>query len=108
MEPVARMSAAKSGNCLTTCIDCPGWRKAPSGLRAHRFEPLDRGGQPLVAGPIPPILGENLDLLDAAEASGLDHAANGAKIDHAVAHHAAVGEEVLGRHQPVADVVGDD
>ena len=29
------------------------------------------------------------------------------QLDDAVAHHAAVVEDVLGRHQPVADVIGE-
>ena len=31
-----------------------------------------------------------------------------AQVDHAIAHHAAVEQQIRGRHQPVADVVGED
>ena len=34
----------------------------------------------------------------------LDRAADRFDVDHAIAHHAAIVEDVLGRHQPVADV----
>ncbi len=30
------------------------------------------------------------------------------QVDDAVAHHAAVEQHVAGRHQPVADVMGED
>src|SRR5690606_9689404 len=70
---------------------------------------LDDSAQRLVAGPLPPVVPrENLDLLRAVIAGGLDHGANGFEVDDAVAHHAAVEEEVGGGHQPVADVVGED
>src|SRR5712671_8086839 len=74
----------------------------------HGPETLHRDREHLVAGAAPPALGKNLDLLDAAIAGSLDHAADGGKIDDAVAHHAAVVEHVTGRHQPVADMVADD
>jgi len=54
------------------------------------------------------VVGENLDLLDAVVTRRLDHPSDRPEIYHAVAHHAAVGQHMLGRHQPVADVVGDD
>ena len=41
-------------------------------------------------------------------AGGLDHGADRAQVDDAVAHHAAVEQQVGGRHQPVADVVGEN
>ena len=44
----------------------------------------------------------------AAIAGRLHHRADGAQIDHAVAHHAAVEQEIGGRNQPVVDVVGED
>ncbi len=52
--------------------------------------------------------GEDFDLLRPVEAGLLDHAANAAQVDDAVAHHAAVEQQSRGRHQPVADVVRED
>ena len=42
--------------------------------------------------------------MEAAIARGLHPAANAPDVDHAVAHHAAIVEEIGGRREPVADV----
>ncbi len=60
------------------------------------------------AGPLPPVLArEDLDLAVAGEARRLHPGADARDLDHAVAHHAAVVEQVARRHQPVADVEGE-
>src|SRR5262245_39593522 len=83
--------------------------RAPSAWSAHGLEALDACPQHLVAGTRPPVGGgKDLDLLRTAIAGRFDPAADARKIDDAVSHHAAVEEEVAGRHQPVADVVGQD
>src|ERR1700751_1756479 len=64
--------------------------------------PLDAGAQDLIHRPIPPVVGEYLDLGIAGIALRLYCGADRAGVDDAVAHHAAVVENVLGRHQPVA------
>src|ERR1700738_875652 len=70
----------------------------------HRPMPRDAGLQDLVDRLLPPIVGKNLDLGIAAKTLRLDRPAQSLDVDHAIAHHAAVVENVLGRHQPVADV----
>src|SRR5262245_7712723 len=78
-------------------------------VSAHRVEAFDAGGEHVVARARPPVGGgEDLDLLGAAIAGRLDPATDAAEIDDAVAHHAAVEQEVACRHQPVADVIGED
>src|SRR4051794_40992176 len=72
----------------------------------HRLVPLDADLQHLIYRSAPPLAGKNFDLRIAGKALRFDRAAQGADIDHAVAHHAAVVEDVLCRHQPVADVEG--
>src|SRR4051794_19038864 len=73
------------------------------------METFDAGGKNLIARLFPPIFGgEDLDLLRPPVARGLDGGANPRQIDDAVAHHAAVEEEVAGRHEPIADVMGED
>src|SRR5580704_19138555 len=70
---------------------------------------LDAGGEDLLGRALPPSLGrEDLDLAEAGIAGGLDPAAQAAQIDDAVAHHAAVVEQVARRHQPVADMEGEN
>src|SRR6266849_11004857 len=70
---------------------------------------LDAGGEHFLGRAPPPILGrEDLDLAESVIAGGLDPAADAAQIDDAVAHHAAIVEQVAGRHQPVADMEGEE
>ena len=57
----------------------------------------------------PPVeLGEDLHLVKPGVAGAFDPRADARQVDHAIAHHAAVVEEIACRHQPVADVVGQD
>src|ERR1700733_3145619 len=70
----------------------------------HRPMPPDAGLQHLVHRLLPPGIGENLDLGIAGKPLRLDRRSYRFDIDHAVAHHAAVVENVPGRHQPIADV----
>src|SRR6201994_4506060 len=65
---------------------------------------FDTGVQHLVDRLRPPVVRENLDLGIAAKALRLDGRTDRPDVDPAVAHHAAVVEDVPGRHQPVADV----
>src|SRR4051794_11779139 len=69
--------------------------------------PRDASLDDFVHRPRPPVVGENLDLDEAGKSQRFDLAADAPEIDDAVAHHAAVEEEVAGRHEPVADVVGE-
>src|SRR6267378_1203404 len=65
--------------------------------------------QDLVWVALPPVeLGEDLDLVKARVARAFDPGADARQVDHAVPHHAAVVEQIARRHQPVADVVGED
>ena len=82
---------------------------AEAGELHHRLMPLDADAQHLVGIALPPILGgEDLHLAMAAIAGRLHHRADGAQVDDAVAHHAAVEQQIGGRHQPVVDVIGED
>src|SRR5688572_11932520 len=60
----------------------------------------------LVAGPA--LAGEDLDLVPAGEARGLDQAADAAQVDAALAHQAAVVEQVAGLDPPVAEVEAEE
>src|SRR5690606_23149343 len=53
----------------------------------------------------PIVLRKDLDFLRPEKARVLDHLPNGGQIDNPIAHHAAIKQHVLGRHQPVADVM---
>ena len=55
----------------------------------------------------PTSVGEDLDLGAACVAGGLHETSHLLQLDDAVAHHAAVVEQVARRHQPVADVIGE-
>jgi hypothetical protein len=66
--------------------------------------PIDAGPQDLIDRFAPPVLGKNLDLAVTLKPFRLHRTAHRSDVDHAVAHHAAVVENVLGRHQPVADM----
>jgi hypothetical protein len=70
----------------------------------HRPMPLDAGAQDLIHRTVPPRVGKDLDLGIAGKALRLDGTAQGLDIDDAVTHHAAIVEDVPGRHQPVADM----
>src|SRR5215510_3189019 len=81
-------------------------RSSSAKASAHAIVALDAGRQHLVARPRPPVGGgKDLDLLRPAIARRLDPAADAAEIDDAVAHHAAIEQEIARRHQPVADVM---
>src|SRR5262245_20352860 len=83
--------------------------RAPSAGSAHGLEALDAGLEHLVAGTCPPVGGgKDLHLLWTAVAGRLDPAADPREIDDAVTHHAAIEQEVARRHQPVADMMGQD
>src|SRR5262245_21289710 len=69
----------------------------------HRAMPLDTNLQKLVHGPCPPVIREDFDLGIAGKALRLDRRSHRCDVDDAIAHHAVVVENVLGRHQPVAD-----
>src|SRR5258708_6969330 len=63
----------------------------------------------LVGIALPPVeLGEDLDLVESRIARALDRGADARQVDDAGAHHAAVGDEVARRHQPVADVISEN
>src|SRR5215470_493557 len=104
-----RTSGSEGGGVETNRCSLPlSSSSSPSGLLAHRPEPLHGCCQHLVARPTPPLVGKNLDLLDAVVTRRLDHPSDRREIDDTVAHHAAVHQHMLRRDQPVADVVGDD
>ena len=61
--------------------------------------------QHLVGVALPPVVrGEDLHFVRAAIAGSLHPGANQRHVDHAVAHHAAIEQQIGRRHQPVADV----
>src|ERR1700754_1477570 len=70
----------------------------------HGPVPRDTRPQHLIHRLAPPAVRENLDLGIAGKTLRLDRRAYRPDVDHTVAHHATVVENVLGRHQPVADV----
>jgi hypothetical protein len=70
--------------------------------------PFDTDPEHFVERPLPPIIREDLDLGIAGITLRLDRAPQRSDVDDSVAHHTAVVEDVLGRHQPVADVEGQD
>src|SRR5450631_3673156 len=70
----------------------------------HRPMPFDAPLQHLVHGPLPPLAGKDLNLGIAGEALRLDRGAKRSDVDYAIAHHAAIVEDIFGRHQPVADM----
>src|SRR6202521_6178953 len=72
----------------------------------HGAMPRDTGLQDFIDRLSPPVVGKNLDLGITRKALRLDRAAYRFDIDHAVAHHAPVVENIPGRHQPVADMKG--
>src|SRR5262249_6179396 len=87
------------------------WTTTPSFWSAshHGLMAFDADAQNLVGVALPPIVGgENLDLAVPTVAGALHHGADRAQIDHAVAHHAAVEQQIGGGHQPIVDVVGED
>src|SRR5262249_43699239 len=71
--------------------------------------PRDTGAQDFVGVALPPGLGgKNFHLAMAAVAGRLPRGADCAQIDDAVAHHAAVEQEIGGWHEPVVDVVREN
>src|SRR5260370_7180300 len=75
----------------------------------HRLVAFDADAHDLVGVALPPIVGgEDFDLAVAAIAGRFHHGADCAQVDHAVAHHAAVEQQIVGRKEPVIDVVGED
>src|ERR1044071_8444258 len=86
-----------------------GRRLAETHALDHRLVPLQADAQHLARLALPPVLRrENLDVDQPVIAGRFDHAAQARKIDDAIARHAAVEQRVPGRHQPVADVIGED
>src|SRR5437588_12109774 len=79
----------------------------PSYGSHRRPVPRDAGTEHVVHRPVPPPIRENLYFRIAAKSLRLNRRANRTDVDHAIAHHAAVVEDVFGRHQPVADVEGE-
>src|SRR5215469_5806456 len=79
----------------------------PSYKLHHGPVPLDANAQDLVHRLVPPGVGKDLDLGIATKTLRLYRSADRTDVDDAVAHHAAVVENVLGRHQPVTDVEGE-
>ena len=67
---------------------------------------LDAGRQYMIHRLAPPVMGKNFDFGIARKAFYLDSFAYRFNIDDAVSHHAAIIEHVGGRHQPVADMKG--
>src|SRR3954470_6406680 len=84
----------------------PGFRRDDSELDDGTM-PLDAGAEHLIHRLGPPVVGKNLDLGIAAKTLRLDGGADALDVDDAVAHHAAVVEDIFGWHQPVADVEGE-
>ena len=77
--------------------------------RLHVFPvPLLAGRQHFIAVAFPPAGRKNLHLVHASITGGLDPGANQRNIDHPVAHHAPVIQQISGRHQPVANVERQD
>ena len=65
----------------------------------HRPMALDAHAQHLVGIALPPVLrGQDFDLAVTAIARVLHHGADRAQVDDAITHHAAVEEEIRGRH----------
>ena len=69
--------------------------------------PLDAGVEHLVRAALHQLSPRRSRPRVAREAGASIQRADARQVDHAVAHHAAVVEQVGGRHQPVADVVGE-
>src|SRR5450759_4643405 len=74
-------------------------------ISAKTLVALAAGGEHLVRVAPPPVAGgENLHFVEAAVAGGLDPGADEGNVDYAIAHHAAIEQQIGGRHQPVADM----
>src|SRR5665213_1567881 len=80
--------------------------RAPSSqsLRA-RCVALDARRQHMLGILGPPALGEDLDLVKPAIPGAFHPATHEPQVDHAVAHHSAVGQKVARGDEPVADLV---
>src|ERR687896_474596 len=93
---------------LSACRVC-GLRTGSESEPSHDAPvALGDDGKDLVRVVLPPVAREDLDLDRAVVAGRLDLAADAPDVDHAIAHHAAIEQQVPGRHQPVADVEGED
>src|SRR3569623_292896 len=104
----------RSGSRVVPLPRCAGFADVPMcrplvpSPLADRMEAFDASGKYLVAGPPPPAGRKQLHLLRAVITGGLDGAAERPEVDDAVAHHAAVVEQVACRHQKVTDVMRED
>src|SRR4051794_15742362 len=68
----------------------------------HAAIALDAHLQHLARVALPPVVGgKDLDVDRRGIAGGLDQLAQAAQVDDAVAHHAAVEQQVCGRNEPV-------
>src|SRR3989442_11713528 len=104
-SPPRRDLASGPGNCEPRFFGRPGIPR----LSCKPHVTILADTEYLVGVALPPVeLGEDLDLVKARVARALDPGADARQVDHAVAHHAAVVEQVARRHQPVADMVGED
>src|SRR5450830_532752 len=74
-------------------------------ISAKPLVALAAGGEDLFGIAPPPVVGgENLHFVKAAVAGDLDPGTDEGNVDYAIAHHAAVEQQVGGRHQPIADM----
>src|SRR5690606_25101703 len=71
----------------------------------RRNHPLVNDREYLVRRPCPPVVpGHDLDFAETFVAGALYPGAYQRSVDDAVPHHAAVEQQMRGRHQPVAEV----
>src|ERR1035437_9768910 len=74
-------------------------------ISAETLVTLAAGDEDLVRVAPPPVAGgENLHFVETTVAGGLDPGADEGNVDYAIAHHAAIEQQIGGRHQPVADM----
>src|SRR5579864_7308947 len=95
------VSITHAARGTNTSADNSTWGRL---LLHHCAMPLDACAQHLVHGLHPPVFGKNLDFRIADKPYGLYRTAERFDVDRAISHHAAIVENVLGWHQPVADV----
>src|SRR5688572_15914627 len=89
--------AKSAGRCDRAAL---AWRSAVT-------KSLDTGAQNFVAWPGPPVARKNLDFAVTVVTGSLDPASDTTDVDNAIAHHAAVIEQIARRHEPVANVKSD-
>ena len=70
----------------------------------HRLVADAAQTQHLIGRVLPPFLGEDLHFVQAAIAGRLDPTAQPWKINHAIAHHAAIEQEIGGWDEPIANM----